>query len=90
MAKSPVPVRLLKLCRNALNPIAGLPAIPSAFVIVSPVPTVIERLVSVVESVLTCMPAGLLSSDCAAPVRTIDRVDPAPLSVSDKPDPTVR
>jgi hypothetical protein len=54
-----------------VNPIVGLPAIPSPFVMAKPFPvTTIDRLVTVVPPVLTIMPFAADSRLPEAPFRT--------------------
>lgn len=63
-----------KFAKNAPSEIKGSPATPLAFVIPKPVPTPIERAVSVPRAVLTCIPLLELFKLAAAPVKLICNV----------------
>ena len=89
MVTNPVPEVEAKLAKTPVVEIVGLPEIPSPLVIERPDPvTEIVLLTTVFASVLTWMPAFLmLTKDSGAPVKLMVKVDPAPPSAVDNPDP---
>lgn len=88
MVSNPVPEVEAKLAKTPVVEIVGLPEIPSPLVTERPDPvTEIVLLTTVFTSVLTWMPALDVTKDSGAPVKLMVKVDPAPPSAVDNPDP---
>lgn len=88
--KSPTPEDCARFSTKPESEMVGLPATPSPSATLKPVvPAAIERAVSVVALVLTCIPVPAATRLAAAPDRLRTRVEPAPLSTRLNPPPEV-